>query len=151
MDETALKQIVDRYERASFTVNRRLNVLMRDMMPEDLTIDQFSILRYMCSSGKCTSSELSDTFCVGKSSITAIISRLFDKGLIRRIPDDKDRRVTYLELTDEGLRVTGEMEQKIFMLLTRYMGRFEPKEAETFIATFEKLASVLNEERGSAK
>ena len=151
MNEKMLKDLIERYEQASFTVNRRLNVLIREMMPGELAVDQFSILRYLCASGRCTSSELSDTFCVGKSSITAIIARLVDKCLIRRIPDGKDRRVTYLELTEEGSKVTGEMEHKMHQLLTRYIAQFETQEAETFISTFEKLAHVLNEERGAVK
>ncbi|TMV52855.1 MarR family transcriptional regulator [Paenibacillus mesophilus] len=145
MNEELLKQIITRYENASFIVNRRLNALLRDLVPGELTLDQVFVLRYMCTHNPCTSSELADTFCVGKSSITAIISRLFDKSLIRRIPDEKDRRVTYLALTEEGMRVTGEMERKIHQLLTRYIARFDEQEGEAFIATFEKLARVLLE------
>ncbi|GAA3408139.1 MarR family winged helix-turn-helix transcriptional regulator [Paenibacillus hodogayensis] len=151
MYEDMLHRIIDRYEQAAFTVNRRLNVLMREMMPDDLTIDQFSIMRYLCAHGTCTSSELSDTFCVGKSSITAIIGRLADKRLIARMPDDKDRRVIYLKLTEEGKSVVRLIEQKVHQLLSRLLTQFDPQEAETFIGTYEKLASVLSDERGMAK
>lgn len=151
MNEEMLKQIITRYENASFIVNRRLNALLRDLVPVELTVDQVFVLRYLSTHNRCTSSELADTFCVGKSSITAIITRLFDKRLIRRIPDDKDRRVTYLELTDEGKRATGEMERKIQLLLTRYIAQFDEPEGEAFIATYEKLARVLLEAEPTPK
>ncbi|MFS0840921.1 MarR family winged helix-turn-helix transcriptional regulator [Paenibacillus sp. 1P03SA] len=143
MDETLLAQIIDRYESTSFTVNRRLNAMIKDRMPEELTQEQYSTLRYMQSRDKCTSSELADIFCVGKSSITAIITRLVDKELITRLPDEKDRRVTYLALTDKGTAAVNEMRLRIQELLAGVIKHFDGQEAIVFIETFEKLANVL--------
>jgi len=143
VDRASLKQLIDRYEAANFLVNRRLNAMIRELMPDDLTVDQFSTLRYLRSREKSTSSELADIFCVGKSSITAIITRLFDKNLIQRFPDEKDRRVIYLALTEEGNQVCDLMEEKIQVLLAKYINRFEEQEANYFIETFEKLAKEM--------
>ncbi|WP_337100844.1 MarR family winged helix-turn-helix transcriptional regulator [Paenibacillus sp. YIM B09110] len=143
MDLRLSKEIIHRYEAAHFLVNRRLNALIRELMPEELTIDQFSTLRYLHSQGRSTSSELADIFCVGKSSITAIINRLFYKNLIYRLPDEKDRRVTYLALTEEGEQLFDEMDVKMYELLLKYISPFDEQEAITFIQTFEKLAHEL--------
>ncbi|EGL15801.1 MULTISPECIES: MarR family transcriptional regulator [Paenibacillus] len=143
MDETLLSQIIDRYESTIFTVNRRLNAMIKDRMPEELTQEQYATLRYLQSRGQCTSSELAEIFCVGKSSITAIITRLADKELIVRMPDDKDRRVTYLALTDKGTAAVNEMRLRIQELLAGVIKHFDGQEAITFIETFEKLADVL--------
>jgi len=148
MDCALLKTIIQRYEEVSFIVNRRINALIRKSMADELTLDQYSTLRYIRRNGSCTSSELSDIFCVGKSSITAIITRLFDKQLIARMPDEKDRRVTYLALTDEGKRLTDEAEERIQETLGRIMNHFDKQEAIQFIDTFEKLAVVLTEQEG---
>ncbi|MDQ0061880.1 MarR family winged helix-turn-helix transcriptional regulator [Paenibacillus harenae] len=143
MDHNLLQNIIHRYEAANFLVNRRLNAMIRELMPEELTIDQFATLRYLHSQGRSTSSELADIFCVGKSSITAIINRLFDKKLIYRLPDEKDRRVTYLALTGEGKQLYDEMDAKVYELLVKYISPFDEQEAMTFIETFEKLAREL--------
>lgn len=143
MDRPLLNDIIRRYEAANFLVNRRLNAMIREMMPGELTIDQFATLRYLRKQGKSTSSELADIFCVGKSSITAIVNRLFDKNLIKRLPDDKDRRVTYLALTEEGERISDELEGEIQKLLAKYIQPFHEEEALSFIQTFEKLAYEL--------
>ena len=143
MDQALQQEIINRYESAYFLVNRRLNALIRERMPEGLTIDQFSTLRYLRTKEKCTSSELADIFCVGRSSITAIITRLFDKQLIQRIPDEKDRRVTYLTLTDEGQRLCDKMATEIQEMLAKYLTQFDEHEARSFIETFERLAIKL--------
>lgn len=67
MDRASLKQLIDRYEAANFLVNRRLNAMIRELMPDDLTVDQFATLRYLHSKEMSTSSELADIFCVGKA------------------------------------------------------------------------------------
>ncbi|MUT66586.1 MarR family transcriptional regulator [Paenibacillus sp. NEAU-GSW1] len=146
MDDHCLQQIIQRYEKANFTVNRRLNAMIRDLMPEGLTVDQFGTIRYLRGAGVCTSSELADIFCVGKSSITAIISRLFDKQLIERIPDEKDRRVTLLRLTEEGERVSDLVEKEIEKMIACFMNHFSLEECMAFINTFEKLAEVMTEQ-----
>lgn len=143
MDDQKLLQTIERYKTAMFTINRRMSALIRDLMPEDLTVDQYSILSSIQSQGRCTHSELAEIFCVGKSSITAIISRLFDKNLIRRIPDEKDRRVVYLALTEDGESVTRETDAKLESLLAGYLGHFTEEGIEQFMQTYEKLASVL--------
>jgi len=145
MNNAQLSSIIQRYEEASFIVTRRINAAIRERMSDDLTLDQYAVIRYMRKRERCTSSELADTFCVGKSSVTAIIGRLFDKNLIERLPDEKDRRVTYLRLTDEGRRVSDEMEDRIRELLTKYLQHFDKEEALQFIETYEKLGRVLLE------
>lgn len=145
MDKELLKEIITRYESTIFLVQRKLNALIREQSPDGVTLDQYSTLRYIRGRGQSTSSELADSLCVGRSSITAIINRLVDKELIRRLPDEKDRRVTYLELTEEGLRQCGEMEESIRDLMGTYIEDFEEIEARRFIETFEKLARIMME------
>ncbi|EFM08983.1 transcriptional regulator, MarR family [Paenibacillus curdlanolyticus YK9] len=143
MDRERLQQTIDRYIAASFTVNRRLSAMIRDVLPDGITAEQSATLRYLRENGRSTSSELADIFCVGKSSITAIITRLFDKHLIERVPDEKDRRVTYLVLTPEGEQMTRLFDSKLEELLGQYLIHFDNKEAKAFIETYEKLAAVL--------
>lgn len=143
LDEPKLTGLIERYKSAMFTVNRRMTALLRDEMPGELTLDQFTVIEYVGSRGRCTSTELADVFCVGKSSITAIVSRLVDKDLLARVPDDKDRRVTYLQLTEEGKRIVTELDSRIGTLLSTYVGAFDETEAIQFIETYEKLACVL--------
>jgi DNA-binding MarR family transcriptional regulator len=150
VDNRLCKQAIERYKKAMFTVQRRVNALIRELMPADLTVDQYYVIDYIRSHGKCTSSELAEVFCVGKSSITAIMTRLFDKQLVLRVPDEKDRRVITLLLTEEGERLANELGAKVEEMLSGYMNLFGEEETERFLATFEKLAQVIvqPQERG---
>lgn len=142
-----LKDLINRYTSASFTINRRVAALMRVTMPDFLTQDQYSILQFIKAKPDqmTTSTELAGIFCVGKSSITAIVARLEAKGLLRRQEDDRDRRVTRLHLTEEGERLAAEVSAELEKILGDYLNEFEDGEAEQFIQPFEKLARLLKE------
>lgn len=143
-----LEHIIQRYENVSFRVNRRLNVLLRECIDEDLTLDQFTALRYIGMRGSVTSSEIAEVFCIGKSSVTAIVNRLVEKQYVQRIGDPDDRRVTYLSLTEQGMPVRDELQKRIHRLIASFMVHFTNEEAERFLTTFEKLADVIESTEG---
>lgn len=146
MDIGNIRELIDRYEEASLTVNRTLNAFVREHIRHGLTIDQFSTLRYIKKNTNCTSSELADVFCVGKSAITAIITRLVDKHYIRRVRDQKDRRVVYLSLTEEGEDIYHWVEGKINEKIGLYLNSFNESEIESFIQSYEKLATIIKKD-----
>lgn len=143
MQPIILKDLIHRYEEADFIVTRRLNALIRELMPESITVDQYATLCYLNKRGRCTSTELADIFCVGKSSITAIITRLSDKGYTQRMPEEKDRRITHLALTEQGEEMCRLLEEKVEGLLGQLIQFFTEEEAIRFIKTYEKLAEKL--------
>lgn len=144
MSNITLDDLIDRYETANFTVTTQMEARIKELIHEDITLDQFSTLRHIHKRGSCTSSELSDIFCVGKSSITAIITRLFDKNYIERIADSHDRRIVMLSLTDEGREIYKNAESKINSLISTFLIHFDEEEIKTFIHTYEKLAKLVS-------
>ncbi|MFD0868252.1 Uncharacterized HTH-type transcriptional regulator yusO [Chlamydia abortus] len=151
--EQKLKEWIQRYEEAHFVVNKRISLIIRDSIEDGQTIEQHAILCYLHGSKLCTPTELADVFGVGKSAITAIVTRLEDKGLIERVRDDKDRRMVYLSLTAEGERVRRLAVSKIEKQIGSYLQYFSEEEIETFIHCYEMLADLMqnNGEGGEAQ
>lgn len=143
MSNTNIKELVDRYIAVSFSVQKQAESLIRKQMGSDLTSDQHYTLRYINQKESCTSSELADVFDVKKSAITAIITRLFEKGLIKRTRDEKDRRVVYLTLTDKGQELFDSTEKRVHKLVESFITSFDQQEIKQFIDTYEKLDHVL--------
>lgn len=146
MDVGKWQSILGRYEAASFTVNKRFGALIKEQLQDVLTNDQHMTLSYIKRFGSCTTTELAEAFCVHKSAITAIVTRLAEKGYIDRIRDQKDRRIVYLSLTEEGLKVFQWADEKVFEVVAPFLKVFSEEEIESFLNLYEKLASVLNEE-----
>lgn len=63
---------------------------------------QWRILRVLCEENNSTSSVLAKKTLLPAPSMVGIIDRMMTKGLVQRKRDQKDRRVIYISLTDQG-------------------------------------------------
>ena len=152
LDRELMESIIRRYEEATYRMHRRVNALIRRCIgEEDITLDQYLVIRYLRMNGRSISSELADVFGVAKSSITAIMTRLFDKRLIERIPDVKDRRMICLSLTEAGQKLAELIDERIRERLSTVMNQFSREEALQFVGTYEKVAEVLADMEGRGR
>lgn len=142
------KHWIDRYLDVYQLVTRRISAEIREHLGEDLTNDQFQVLRLVNSMPQCTSSQLADTLAVGKSSITAIVNRLVDAGFLYRTRDEADRRLVYLALTDYGISIYNSAQEQVHSIVSPYLQHFEEKDIEMFISMFEKLGQLMQESGG---
>lgn len=143
--------MVDHYINLSFSVNKIAEGLVKEQISSDLTNDQHYTLRYINKVETCTSSELAEVFDVKKSAITAIITRMWEKGLIQRTRDENDRRVVYLTMTDKGRELFQETEEKIQDLVESFITRFDQSEIAQFLNTYEKLNEILLERKSKVE
>lgn len=141
--DRVMAEIVERYERATFLIERRLFSKVKDALPNDMTPEQLFIIRYLMRNELVTSSELADMLCVGRSTITSICNRLVDKGVIKRIPSQEDRRVLYLALTEAGHSECEVIERAIYDIIQPYLDRIGEQKGFEFIAVLEYVAEVL--------
>lgn len=139
---------INRYVDAFMVVTRQINARLRDIFGEGLTNDQFLILRLIDGQEQCTSTYLAEMVAVGKSSITAIINRLDEAGMIQRTRDENDRRQVYLTMTEHGKNVYKTSEKQMQEVISPYLLDFEDNDIELFITMFEKLAFLMQDTGG---
>ncbi|MEH7123785.1 MarR family transcriptional regulator [Bacillus sp. JJ1503] len=147
MTDIEIKKLIDKYVELSFSVHRKAESLVKEQIGSDLTNDQHYTLRYIRNNESCTSSELAEQFYVQKSAITAIITRLWEKGLIQRTRDENDRRVVYLTLTDKGNELFNQTEERVHKLVESFITQFDQAEIIQFIKTYEKLNQILKDSK----
>ncbi len=92
-----------------------------------LTAVQLKSLFYIVKVGDASSKKLSDTLGVTPANITGVVDRLIEHGLVQRVENPEDRRITFLRATDKG--------KKLFASLEEYAGEH-----------LAKLLSSMNEE-----
>lgn len=147
MCDKSIKDLVDHYIHVSFSVNKIAEGMIKEEIGSDLTNDQHYTLRYINKAGTCTSSELAEVFDVKKSAITAIITRLWEKGLILRTRDENDRRLVHLSLTEEGDELFRKTEERIQALVGSFIEKFDQDEIVQFLKTYDKLNEILTERK----
>ncbi|WP_208558773.1 MarR family winged helix-turn-helix transcriptional regulator [Marinilactibacillus kalidii] len=120
--------------RAASSVER---VVKEDMTSYDLNATEFTVMEYLYNKGKQPIQMIGKKILLASSSITYVIDRLEEKGLVKRVADVKDRRVTFAELTEDG---------------HKKMAEIFPQHAETIEKLFKELSdSDLNKLRALLK
>lgn len=87
--------------------------LMTHFRPElneiGLTEQQWRIIRTLAQYDEMDSTSLAEKACILKPSLTGIINRLLETGLIDRRRSDTDQRFSYISLTEAGQEIFAKM------------------------------------------
>ncbi|MDB5055017.1 MAG: transcriptional regulator-like protein [Bacilli bacterium] len=86
----------------------------------EFTRSEIMILEQLAFHGKQHVTNLSESSMITPGGITGICDKLVNKRLIGRIRDEGDRRVVFLEITDQGR----EELQKVILIRKKFMGDF---------------------------
>lgn len=88
------------------TLRKGLNELYTDYIPSN----EFAVLQTLHKSSPLMASEIANELKVSSSHITAVTDRLVGKNYIQRVRSDSDRRIVYLEITEDGKKIANEMD-----------------------------------------
>src|SRR5437763_17044041 len=121
----------------------RLNRRLRQTRPVgELTQNQLSVLASLDLAGALTPRELSDAERVQPPTMTKVIAKLEERGLIQRAPHPTDGRQVLLSATDEGRSVLLEQRRVTAEWLTRRLARLTPEDRETLARAAEIIEQI---------
>jgi len=100
-------------ETKTYTIDDQIGFLLRrahqrhvsifsEMMPDDLTPQQFAVLVRLRDTGQLSQNELGRQVAMDQSTINGVVSRLMKRDLVRKTPSATDKRMILLDLTPEG-------------------------------------------------
>jgi DNA-binding MarR family transcriptional regulator len=127
-------------------LHRRFQELNRDeFRPYDLSTPQYSILFHSTVEG-VPLSKLCEEMIADNSNLTRLVDRLEARGLVRRAPDPRDRRVTLVQLTPEGKALIDELRPRHRQYVERRMSRLSPEQLTAFHTAMDTLYGALADE-----
>ncbi|NED99089.1 MarR family winged helix-turn-helix transcriptional regulator [Phytoactinopolyspora halotolerans] len=85
--------------RSSGITVRRTNEALADL---GLRVRQYSVLSAACDTGGISQRALSDFLGLDPSQIVALADDLQERGLVERVPDERDRRTRLITPTEAG-------------------------------------------------
>ncbi len=71
----------------------------------NLTPEQYLVMDTLWDDGVLSQQELADRLCKDKNSVTKLIDALEKKNLVKRVPDEADRRLNMIHFTDHSLTI----------------------------------------------
>lgn len=110
----------------------RLNRRVRQARPVgDLTVTQLSALTSLQLAGALTPRELADVERVQPPTMTKIVAKLEERGLVQRTPHPTDRRQVILATTEGGRALLDQFERVRDEWLARRLAELSDTERET--------------------
>ena len=94
-------------------VNAVARGMARIVAAHGLTHIDFALLRLFLGAEQWTATRLAEMLPLAPSGISRSVTKLVDRGLVRRRRLPSDRRVVILTLTDEGLRLTQDLHVRV--------------------------------------
>ena len=140
---TAERETADELARVLRDAITRLNRRVRQARPVgDLTFSQLSALTSLQLAGALTPRELADTERVQPPTMTKIVGKLEEQGLVVRTPHPTDRRQVILAATEQGRAVYAQFERARNEWLASHLAELEPDERHTLARAAEILQQV---------
>ena len=91
------------------------------------------ILRAKEEGGRMISSRLAEVLGVTRSAVSQMVKKLEAKNVVKRVPDQRDRKIAYIELSDSARAQYEEMKGRINDFLGNVIGELGEKKVETFV------------------
>ena len=117
-----------------------------ELREEDLTFAQVHLLFILQREpeGQCFLKPLEKKMGVAQSTMAGLVRRSEEKGLVEYIEDPTDRRVRLARITEKGLQVCRDTEDKIDRSEARMVSLLTPEEADTLCALLQKVYTAVS-------
>ena len=125
---------------------RFISILDADLAAHGITAAQWGILRMISDGRGNTAAVLCRHYGYDTGSMTRMIDRLAEKGLIERERCGKDRRRVLLTLTKDGEAMVNAGVSKVVTVLNRFLDGFNSDEVEVLTGSLRRMLANADTE-----
>jgi DNA-binding MarR family transcriptional regulator len=126
-----------------YLVNRAARLMARQLAeairPAGVGIGQWAVLMFLWARDGMSQAELSKVVAIEPPTMVRTLDRMVRDGLVRRVPDPKDGRVTRIHLTDRGRSLRDELVPLAMQVNAANLGRLTAAEGRTLRRLLAKL------------
>lgn len=109
----------------------------------DLTPPQFDIVATLGNTPGMSPKELGEKTLITKGTMTGVVDRLIDKGLVRRVASARDGRSQIIQLTPQGEDLFASIFPAHLTHMARAFAPMAPDEVEGITASLQRLRVVF--------
>jgi DNA-binding MarR family transcriptional regulator len=129
-----IEMISARFKETEVLFESRLEVSQREL----------ALLHTLAVDGPMISKDLGTRFRVPVSTMTGLVDRMEKKGLVRRVPNRRDRRSIELEVTPAGMLVLEEQKRMLEAVARGMLEAIPAADQEALIAILRRIQSALD-------
>lgn len=126
---------------------RKFNELLKRANIDEFNGAQGTILYTLWSKKELTIKEIAKSTGLAKTSLTSMLDRMEQAGLVEKLCNDADKRSTMIKLTNKTLQLEKEYNKISNQMSNIYYKNFKPNEIEQFENYLRRILSNLEEEK----
>ena len=107
----------------------------------------FEILSAQHEGKRLISTRLASLLGITRSAVSQIVNRLEENGVVKRVADDVDRKIAYIEITDEIMEIYREDLEKCQNFIERVVQNFGEEKFQTMYTLLNEFIEVLEKEK----
>lgn len=128
-------------------IAKRFSAMLTADTPEkDASNGYRRMFRILCKQDGITQVELAKASKLSSPSVSAALNKMETDGLVKRVPDKKDRRKVFVYITDEGREHQQHLLSRCLELERIMMKDISDEERDQFAATLKKMLKNMLEE-----
>ena|SRR3990167_9504677 len=108
----------------------------------NINLQQLNVLNVIGELGSCAMSEVANNVLVSLSSVTLIVNKLVEMGLVDRQHSKKDRRVVYVSLSNKGKEMFDAQVEHIREVGRNLLSLLNEDEQATFLTICRRFAAA---------
>jgi DNA-binding MarR family transcriptional regulator len=119
---------------------------LRQQAGQELTPSRAAVLTRIALSGPTTPSELAEAEQISRPTITRLVARLSEQGLLERVPDPADGRSYRITVSEKGATLLEHRRTRKDAYLTRLLGDVDAAELALLAGASELLLRLLEKQ-----
>lgn len=131
---------IDLGEAVIALVNAVTKGIEEELEPHNLGAVEFSLLSFCYENEECTATELAGALPVDAPGVSRMVTKLAERGLLRRRRLRSDRRVVMLRLSDDGMELTSLLRQNIRDFYARISRDISSQDMRMFASIVDRIA-----------
>ncbi len=125
-----------------------LSYAAKHVHPLDLTLPQYDVIITLGNTPGMQPKKLGEETLITKGTLTGVVSRLEDKGLVERLASKKDGRSQIIRLTEAGRAIYEQTFLEHLQFINRLFDDYAPEEVTTLEADLVRLQQAVITARG---
>ena len=119
--------------------------LWHALVSEETTSPQFAVLNAVVDAENADQRTVGERIGLDRSTTAEIVTRLADRGLLRRVRDPRDGRRNLLRPTEEGEAAHRQMARRVVQMNKAFLAPLDPGEQKTMLELMWRVVTAADD------
>lgn len=118
--------------------------LGKDLEELGMPFSEYPILAHLNEVGRAKTQKLGEVAVITSGTITHTVNKLIKQGHVEKVQDEEDRRVYWVQITDQGKEVFDKVHKAHMKYLSYLLEDFSEEEKQVIIETMKQLGKTIS-------